>query len=149
MDPNLESCLKKISYCVDCGSLYALKEEFNDIGLAIAETNSRRVILCRLEDGRPKADKIIDDFIFIGWVDSPDKELAESAKSLVLEFVRDRASGERPVIDASPELDQACFYGRSIAIDNEGASSTMQEMGLVNIDKEGKLLASLKEWLDN
>jgi hypothetical protein len=76
----------KIRQCIDYQSLYALEDEFNKVGLTTQTTSQNRMILCRLVNNRPKADKIVDDYIFIGSLDTATSEISDRAAQKIVDF---------------------------------------------------------------
>lgn len=87
----LERLLYKISQCIDYQNLYALEEEFNKVGLSIQTTSRNRMILCRLVEGSIIAERLIDDYIFVGSLADSTKELSENVTQKISDFVRNSA----------------------------------------------------------
>jgi len=87
----LNGVLKKINKCVNFEMLYCLEEDFNSIGLTLQPTKQNRVVLCTIHEGRPKAQKIFDDYIHIGDAEDRSsvipKQLVECIKDFVIENV--------------------------------------------------------------
>ena len=91
-DPNnLESLVNKIQSSTDYHCIYALEEEFNKCGLTIQPTSRNRMALCRMVDGRPISEKVVEDYIFIGSVDDLSKDLTDRIVDKVCQFVRTNA----------------------------------------------------------
>ena len=84
----IEKLIYKIGQCIDYQSLYALEESFNKCGLTIQTTSRNRMILCKLRDGRPVSESVVDDYIFIGGIDDMGRELSERATEKISDFVR-------------------------------------------------------------
>jgi len=91
--------LYKISQCIDFQNLYALEEEFNKVGLTIQTTSKNRMILCKLRKGRPLAEKVVDDYIFIGTLDNPTREITEKVAEKISDFVRNNQGKSDKVKD--------------------------------------------------
>jgi hypothetical protein len=87
----VDKVIYKVEQCIDYQNLYALEEDFNAIGLTVQTTSNRRMILCKLVDGKVISNKIIDDFIFIGSLDSALNEISDRAASKVTDFIRSNA----------------------------------------------------------
>jgi len=99
----LERLLYKIPQCIDYQNLYAMEDEFNKVGLSVHTTPKNRMILCRVVDGRIVADKVIDDYIFIGSIEDSMRELSERAIYKICNFVRSRADkASKPLNIARP-----------------------------------------------
>jgi hypothetical protein len=110
--------LRRVKQCYDWKSLYELREDFNSIGLAVRETAGNRKILCRLEEGKPITDKIIDDYIFVGSKNTMDEEIGTRAQEVILHFISQHASKPQVVVDDNQSYSRdVALYGRPIRID--------------------------------
>jgi hypothetical protein len=85
---DIDKLTYKIRQCIDYQSLYALEEEFNNFGLTIQTTAQNRVILCKLRNGKAKADKVIDDYIFVGSLEKSADEISDRAAQKIVDFVQ-------------------------------------------------------------
>lgn len=117
---NTDKLTYKIRQCIDYQSLYALEEEFNDAGLTIQTTSQNRVILCKLVNGKPKADKVIDDYIFVGSLDTSTNEISDRAAQKIVDFVNN-AKGKKDKVKNIARVwrDGLRMYESSIAIMHE------------------------------
>jgi len=88
----VDKLVDKLGRCIDYQSVYALEEEFNKAGLTVQTTSNNRVILCKLQEGRPVANNVVDDYIFIGSLDAAINELTDRAVMKMCDFVRTNAS---------------------------------------------------------
>ncbi|MDP1710858.1 MAG: hypothetical protein Q8K86_00170 [Candidatus Nanopelagicaceae bacterium] len=91
MKPNVDRLIYKIEQCTDYQCLYALEEEFNKAGLTVQATPKNRMILCKLRNGRPLAESVVDDYIFIGGLDGMSNEPSDRTVSKISDFVRTNA----------------------------------------------------------
>jgi hypothetical protein len=89
---DIDNVIYKIGQCIDYQSLYALEEAFNKIGLTIQTTSNKRMILCKLREGRPIAEEVITDYIFVGSLNETSRELSDRAAEKICDFVRTNAS---------------------------------------------------------
>jgi hypothetical protein len=131
-----DDLLRRVKQCYDWKSLYELKEDFNSIGLAIRETAGNRKILCRLEEGVPITQKIIDDYIFVGSKQAMDEEIGDRAQEVILHFISNNASKPQVVVDDTQSYSKnMALYGHPIRIYNED-----QEVKRQNINMLGRLI---------
>ena len=84
--------IDKLTRCLDYQSVYALEEEFNKAGLTIQTTSNNRIILCRLQEGKAVTENIIDDYIFIGSLETAINEITDRAVMKISDFIRTNAS---------------------------------------------------------
>lgn len=89
--PALDKLVYKIGQCTDYQCLYALEEAFNSCGLTVQTTSNSRMILCKLRNGKPITEQVIDDYIFIGSLDERAKELSDRVSEKICDFVRTNA----------------------------------------------------------
>ncbi len=110
----------KIRHCPDFQSLYGLEDDFNKIGLTVQTTQKNRVILCKIVNGKIKADKIIEDFIFIGSIEKADHELSESITEKIIDFVLN-TKGKKSKIEniARAWRNGLRMYDSTIVVTNE------------------------------
>jgi hypothetical protein len=87
-DREVDKLIYKIGQCIDYQSLYALEESFNKCGMTIQTTSRNRMILCKLRDGKPVTESIVDDYIFIGNLDDLSHEISDRASIKISDFVR-------------------------------------------------------------
>lgn len=88
---DLGKLLYKIGQSIDYQSIYALEESFNKVGLTIQTTSHNRMILCKLVNGGPITENVVDDYIFIGSLDERGKEVTDRVAEKVCDFVRTNA----------------------------------------------------------
>jgi hypothetical protein len=130
------------SRCYDFGTLYSLNDEFNKIGLTILPTNGGDMVLCRLVEGRPVAESLGIDHIYVGVQSRPRDELPHKLAKCVLEFI-DSAGGDpsRPsVADQPHRTGHTGFYGL--------VGPVVQDMALGEADIGSDLLGAIREWCD-
>lgn len=77
--------IEKIKRCASWDDLYSIGEEFIKYGMIIKITESGKRTLCRIENGRPIHNRIIDDYIFI---QSEGVSIPRRTINLIVEFVR-------------------------------------------------------------
>jgi hypothetical protein len=123
MNNALAIALKKIGMCLDYQALYSMEPDFNEIGLTVQTTPQNRMILCKIHDNKPLAESIIDDYIFIGSLDTATNEISERATEKIKEFVKE-AAGEKSEIKniARPWRDGLRMYGKAVRLE-EGTYS--------------------------
>lgn len=120
MDTNLSKVIYKIKNCTDYDSLYAMNKDMNSVGLAIVPTTKDKMILCKIVDGKPYAQNIVDDFIFIGCISNKDEQLSDRTLNIIIDFVSNNASGPAELIDAPRKWQNGVrTYGMAVPIYNE------------------------------
>jgi len=148
----INKCTDKVKRCQDFDSLFMLEEDFNSVGLTLRETVNRKMALCRVEDGSFASNKMLDDFIFVGYADDPRALLLDEMRGYICEFVDENASDEElRSIASSAKHQQVGLYGRTITqIENEDVLDVVQRMGLEcpQLVEEG-LLESVRKWLED
>jgi hypothetical protein len=113
----INDIVRKIEMCIDYQTLYALEDDFNNIGLTVQVTSNNKVTLCKLIDGKAKADKIIDDYIYIGSLDGLANEISQNATTKIIAFVRASSGQADKVKDkARGWKDGIRMYGKAIRI---------------------------------
>lgn len=111
--------ITKIQRCSYWRSLYALAEEFVQNGLAIKLTEGGRHALCRIQDGKPIHEQIVNDYIFIESANSEFDEIPQRSLDLIIQFVRQNAS-TNALADQLPTFRRnAALYGQAIRVANE------------------------------
>lgn len=116
----LNRLLYKIEQCIDYQNLYCLEEDFNKVGLTIQTTDRRRMILCRLEKGKPITEQIVEDYIYIGSLDELSKELSERTTNKICDFVKTNAGEPGKIQDIARVWRNGLrAYESTIAIKNE------------------------------
>jgi hypothetical protein len=110
----------KIRQCIDYQSLYALESDLNGVGLTFQTTSQNKMILCKLRGGRPKADKIVDDYIFVGSLDTAGDEISDRAAQKIVDFVLNAKGKKGTVKDiARVWRDGLRMYENTIAVSEE------------------------------
>jgi len=134
---SLSMVLGKIDLCIDYQALYAMEPDFNEVGLTVQTTSNKRMILCRIQDGKPLAESIIDHYIFIGTLEDSAREISERASEKIKSFVK-QAAGERDEIKniARSWKDGLRMYGQAVRL-KEGEE---KEGNVISEDKEYPLM---------
>jgi hypothetical protein len=88
---SLGKLLYKIGQCINYQNLYGLEEQFNKVGLTIQTTSHNRMLLCKLINGAPIIENVVDDYIFIGSLDDMNRDLTEKTAEKIMDFVRTNA----------------------------------------------------------
>ncbi len=117
---NLGRLLYKIEQCIDYQNLYSLEEDFNRVGLTVQATSRNQMILCKLINGSPVTENVIDDYIYIGSTNELNKELSERASEKISDFVRTNAGSPGKVENIARVWRNGLrMYSSKIAIANE------------------------------
>ena len=117
MNNALTIALRKINMCLDYQAVYSMEPDFNEIGLTVQTTSNNRMILCKIKNGRPLAESIIDDYMYIGSLDTATNEVSERAINKIVEFMHS-AGGEKGELKnvARDWQDGLRIYGKSVRI---------------------------------
>lgn len=120
----VDKLVYKLGGCIDYQSVYALEEDFNKAGLTIQTTANNRIILCKLNNGKPIANSIVEDYIFVGSLDTSINELSDRAVMKISDFVRTNASFADTVRNIPRVWRNGLkMYESSISIMNEDVNS--------------------------
>jgi len=126
---DIDKVIYKIGQCIDYQSLYALEESFNKVGLTIQTTSNKRMILCKLREGRPVTEEVISDYIFIGSLNDPMKELSDRASEKICDFVRTNAGPAGKIEDIARVWRNGLrMYESTISIVNEDITKIAGEL---------------------
>jgi hypothetical protein len=116
----MDKIIRKIRQCVDYQSLYAMEGDFNRIGLTVQTTANNRMALCRIKNGKPVANHIIDDYVFIGSLNTSTNEISENAATKIIDWVLNNASKKATLKNTARAWRNGLrMYENTIAIMNE------------------------------
>lgn len=112
--------ITKIQAAIDYQTIYAMEDDFNEVGLTIQTTSNSRVILCKIKDGKPYTKEVVEDYIFVGSLDKSDEELSDRAVSKICDFVQN-TKGKKSKVEniARAWRNGLRMYEQNIAIMNE------------------------------
>lgn len=143
MSSELKQFIRK--RCFDFGTLYSLEEEFNKIGLTVQPTCGGDMVLCKLVDGKPVAESLGDDHLFVGVQSRLRDEMPHKLIKCVLEFID--AAGGKPSKPISAErhvrTGHTSFYGQFFEV-----GPIVQDMALAENDISTDLLVAIRGWCD-
>lgn len=125
----MEKLINKIKHCDNPQMLLQMEDEFNAVGMSVQLTNSDKVLLCKINDGRPTASKIFEDYVPVGLLTC---ELSNRAIDRIIGFLIENYS-ERSEIAGSKNTGNFGLYGSSFH-DNVTAAS--------------RLINAIAEWID-
>lgn len=116
----IERVTEQINQSADYQGVYVLESSLNKIGLTIQTTTNNRMILCKLRDNKPLVENVVDDYIFIGSLDTATKGLSECAVNKIVDFVRVSA-GPAGSLKNVPRIwhNGLKIYGSTVPIMNE------------------------------
>lgn len=126
--------IEKIKKCYDWQTFYELKSEFHKIGLSIEKTGEDRFILCRMEEGSPIYESIIDDYIFVGSISQIREEIRARNLDIIVDFVETNA-GVAQTRDKPKSKDynkNVDLYGQAIRINEEAELCESQEISFIS-----------------
>lgn len=127
---------ERMRKCYDWQTLHELMSDFNKVGLTIIETSERRYVLCRVVNGEPITEDIIDDYVFVGVRDNLQEEISPRHMDIIVDFVTNNISG--PVVwkktehyNRGPKL-----YGAPIQINDEKHHAETEHVEFISKDLE-------------
>lgn len=107
--------IQKIKNCYDYRTLFKIKPELNACGLTIESLNSGQHILCRIENGKPKADEVFIDFIYLEKR-SLLEDINDVKKGTIIDFV-ERNISDNSLSDHTPDyINQNSLYGKAFGV---------------------------------
>lgn len=117
----VKDIIDKILMCPDYSSLYFMEEDFNKLGMTIAQSNNQRVMLCSIdEDNRPKNTKIFEDYMFIGSSAKPDTELTARLAECIVQFIKKAAGAPKSISkDKKNWLQGLATYGEAFGVEQD------------------------------
>lgn len=141
----LEFITKK---CYDFRSLYATEEQLNSIGLTIQQTMDDKMILCRIRGGKPIAENLATDHIYVGDIHSLDREIPPRLLQIILEFIQDTSS-EPAVVNYDTNTIGGCttgIYGK-IIVHNDKMGAVVQDLFVEDPNCQN-IIKAVREWLN-
>lgn len=110
----------KVEQCIDYQNLWAMEKDFNKCGLTIQTTSNNRMILAKLRNGKPVTNEVVTDYIFVGSLKDPTKDISDRAILKICDFVRN-ASSKSGTVKNMPRVwrDGLRMYGYSVFVKNE------------------------------
>jgi len=149
MEPFIK-LVRAVTSCYTFGDLYSISEEFSKHGLALVETNGGNYLLCRVENGQPIAENIIDDYIFAGSSKVINDRIPADLKECIIKFVEENRSGE--AVKQVPRRSwtaNTSVFGPPLFVKNEDMQQVMFNMAINENSTVGKeLLSEVKRWLN-
>ena len=130
----LSKLLSQINKCTDYQCIYALEESFNENGLTIQSTSKNRMVLCKLRNNKPVAENVVEDYIFIGGLDNPSKELSDRVVSKICEFVKANAGDPGKVKNEARPWRNGLRMCNSIMIANEDVQEIAGDILLEQVE---------------
>lgn len=128
-DTEVNRLVNKLSQCIDFQSLYALEEDLNRVGMTIQTTANNRMILCKLMEGRPVANNVIEDYVFVGSLETATRELTDRAVNKICDFVRMNAGNADAVKNVARVWRNGLkIYESSINIMNEDVNEVAGDL---------------------
>ena len=125
----IDKLIYRIGQCTDYQCLYALEEAFNKCGLTIQTTSRNRMILCKLRNGKPVSEHVIDDYIFVGSLEDHARELTDRISEKICDFVRTNA-GEPSKVENTARVwrNGLRMYESTVRIMNEDIENVAGEI---------------------
>lgn len=151
----VDNCIAKIQQCYNLDMLMSAEDELANIGLALRETRNGKMMLCRIEKGRPVLEELTKDFVFVGYADDPRAAFLGNTQEYIIEFINLAASDNVIKQEVKSKHQQMGFYGKPLTeVNNEDMLDIMQRMGLYQSEakdmaNERGLLDAVHDWLEN
>ena len=131
--PYINKLMEKVKKCVDWRTFFELHEDLDTIGLAIKSTTAGRKMLCRVDEGQPTSQKIIDDYVFIGGDNNIDEEISPRKLDLISQFIANNATHyrNRPEQRHNYKTD-TLIYGKPVFVNNEEQIAESQDVDFIS-----------------
>jgi hypothetical protein len=129
----LNQVLKKINKCVNYEMLFCLEEAFNSVGLTLQPTKQNRMVLCTVQDGKPRAGRIFEDYIHIGSLESRSESIPQPLLKCISDFVIENAGSPCDIKNSgsSWQESQNSLYGLAMEINPDHNKISL---GKINAD---------------
>jgi hypothetical protein len=129
VNPNLPVVVGKLQGCPNFRTLYALEKTFNQVGLTIQHTPQNWMVLCRIEEGRPVAAEVLEDFVFMGRLEDQGKPLPPELRESLINFVENAAGNAAFVSDKGRVWkDGVQIYDKTLFVVNEEVKKIAQTL---------------------
>ena len=118
---HLETLLYKLRNCLNWDALFALEEDFNQIGLTLQPTTKERVVLCKIKDGQPSAERICEDYMFLANATERNTTLSERHIEVISDFCIN-ASSAPATLEGNPRrkwMHGVQTYGKIIVVNED------------------------------
>ena len=160
----LRDALKRIKMCTSYEMFFNLEEDLNNVGLTIQTTNQSRMILCRIENNKPIANKVTDDYIFVGGIQDQGKEMSQRMVECIVNFVIENSGEQSKVEDSLRDWQKmaatygnepinlsAVYHGKSVQIEDEDVSAIAQDIEIPNAREktEKEIIDEIAKFLDS
>ena len=120
---------EKLLICADLSSLESMEEDFNNVGLTLQQTVSDKVILCRIENGKPCADVIFEDYMIIGYARECARRISKDTRDSLMIFVaRNKGKPAKVIEDGQSYGNQSMLYADNGIIVDDHVGLVMQAM---------------------
>ncbi len=107
--------INKIKSCCDYRSLTQLSEDLEQVGVTIQPLASGKHILCRIYDGKPIADEIIEDFIYLEK-QSLLEDITALQRDIIVDFVERNTTENRLATDKKDYHVNYNLYGKAFGV---------------------------------
>lgn len=107
--------IQKIHRCCDYRSFTQLNEDLHKIGLSISQLYCGKHILCKIEDGRIKADEVLEDYVYLEK-QSLLEEITNTKKEIILDFIERNKSSNQLNAGTKSYHNNYQLYGRSFGV---------------------------------
>ena len=108
-------------------TLYALEKDFNAVGLTIQVTEQNWMALCKVVNGSIVAERVLEDFLFLGRIEDKHLEISPRALDVLVDFVSNKASVPSIVQNCERVWRSGvCIYDKAISIMHEDVNRVAQ-----------------------
>lgn len=128
---SVRDIIDRVQLCYSWRNLCELRKKLIEHGLTIEPTTSGRMILCRIEHGKPVYESVIDDYIFLGNKEQLDEEISSRTAEVICSFIERNASGPAKLSNYQPPQyarASTAFYGTPLQIDEAESIAESQEI---------------------
>lgn len=107
--------IDKVKCCCDYRSLLKLQEDLHNHGLTIESLQSGKHILCIIQNGRPVAEDLFIDYIYLEK-SSLLEDINDLKRDVITDFIERNISSEKLTIQTPSYVNQNSLYGKAYGV---------------------------------
>jgi len=126
-DKNLNRLLDKLRLCSNYNNLFGLEKDFNSVGLTLQPTFQNWIALCKIEEGKPSAKSIMEDYMFISPIEKKSDTIPSRTIECITDFVCNNAGKPASLEDSTTTWRSGVkTYGQRLRVVNEDINHIVQ-----------------------
>lgn len=104
--------ISKVKCCCDYRSLCKLQKDLNRCGLSVESLNSGQHILCCIKDGRPTANDLFIDYIYLEKR-SLLEDINDIKRDVIIDFIERNITSNQKIDRQPSYMNQNSLYGKA------------------------------------